>query len=96
VIASFADAATEDIFHGTNTKAARTIPKNLWTIAARKLSVLDYARDIRDLASPGNNLEKLKGALSGKYSIRINDQFRIVFNFDRGDASNVVITDYHR
>jgi toxin HigB-1 len=69
VIASFADAATEDIFHGTNTKAARTIPKNLWTIAARKLSVLDYARDLRDLASPGNNLDKLKGALSGKYSI---------------------------
>jgi mRNA-degrading endonuclease RelE of RelBE toxin-antitoxin system len=54
------------------------------------------ANDLRDLASPGNNLEKLKGALSGKYSIRINDQFRIVFNFDRGDASNVVITDYHR
>jgi plasmid maintenance system killer protein len=41
------------------------------------------------------DLEKLKGALSGKYSIRINDQFRIVFNFDRGEASNVVITDYH-
>jgi proteic killer suppression protein len=96
VIASFADAATEDIFHGTNTKAARTIPKDLWKIAARKLSVLDYAKDLRDLASPGNNLDKLKGALSGKYSIRINDQFRIVFNFDRGDASNVVITDYHR
>jgi plasmid maintenance system killer protein len=44
----------------------------------------------------GNNLEKLKGALAGKYSIRVNDQFRIVFNFDRGEARNVTITDYHR
>jgi toxin HigB-1 len=95
VIVSFADAGTEDIFNGRNTKAARRIPKELWQIAARKLSALDYAKDLRDLSSPGNNLEKLKGALSGKHSIRINDQFRIVFNFDRGEASNVVITDYH-
>jgi toxin HigB-1 len=96
VIASFADAGTEDIFNGTNTKAARGIPKDLWRIAARKLSTLDYAADLRDLSTPGNNLEKLKGALAGKYSIRINDQFRIVFNFDRGEATNVVIADYHR
>ena len=95
MIASFADACTEDIFNGKNTKAARRNPKELWKIAARKLSTLDYARELRDLSSPGNQLEKLKGALAGKYSIRINDQFRIVFNFDRGDASNVVITDYH-
>lgn len=95
MIASFADTTTEDIFNGKNTKAARRIPKGLWKIAARKLSSLDYAKELRDLSSPGNNLEKLKGALAGKYSIRINDQFRIVFNFDRGDAGNVVITDYH-
>ena len=96
MIASFADAGTEDIFNGRNTKAARRVPKDLWRIAARKLSTLDYATDLRDLSTPGNNLEKLKGALAGKYSIRINDQFRIVFNFDRGEATNVVITDYHR
>ncbi|GAC1351986.1 MAG: type II toxin-antitoxin system RelE/ParE family toxin [Polyangiales bacterium] len=95
MIASFAHAATEDIFNGRNTKAARKVPKELWQIAARKLSALDYAKEVGDLSSPGNNLEKLKGALKGKYSIRINDQFRIVFNFDRGEASNVVITDYH-
>jgi proteic killer suppression protein len=95
VIGSFADTTTEDIFNGKSTKAARRIPKGLWKIAARKLSSLDYAKELRDLSSPGNNLEKLKGALAGKYSIRINDQFRIVFNFDRGDAGNVVITDYH-
>jgi proteic killer suppression protein len=96
VIASFADAGTEDIFNGTNTKAARRIPKDVWRIAARKLSTLDYATDLRDLSTPGNNLEKLKGALAGKYSIRINDQFRIVFNVERGEATNVAITDYHR
>jgi len=95
VIVSFADAATEDIFNGRNSKAARRVPKELWKIAVRKLSALDYATQLRDLSNPGNNLEKLKGALAGKYSIRINDQFRVVFNFDRGDASNVVITDYH-
>jgi toxin HigB-1 len=96
VFASFADAATEDIFNGTNRKAARSVPRDLWKIAARKLSALDYATDLGDLSSPGNSLEKLKGALSGKYSVRVNDQFRIVFNFDRGEATNVVITDYHR
>jgi proteic killer suppression protein len=95
VITSFADAGTEDIFDGKNTRAARRIPKDLWRIAARKLSALDYARELRDLSSPGNNLEKLRGALKGKYSIRINDQFRIVYNFERGEASNVLITDYH-
>ena len=95
MIASFADARTEDVFNGKNTKAARRIPKELWKIAARKLSALDYAKELRDLSSPGNQLENLKGALAGKYSIRINDQLRIVFNFDRGDASHVVITDYH-
>lgn len=96
MIASFGDAATEDIFNGKNTKAARSIPKDLWRIAARKLSALDYAKDLSDLSSPGNNLEKLKGALSGKYSIRVNDQYRIVFNFDRREATNVVISNYHR
>lgn len=96
VIASFADAGTEDIFNGKNTKAARRIPKELWGVAARKLSTLDYASDLRDLSTPGNSLEKLKGALAGKYSVRVNDQFRIVFNFDRGEATNVTITDYHR
>ena len=95
MIASFADAATEDIFNGRNTKAARRVPKELWQIAARKLSALDYARDLRDLSSPGNKLERLKGALRGQHSIRINDQFRIVFHFDRSDATNVVINDYH-
>jgi plasmid maintenance system killer protein len=64
--------------------------------ARSRLSALDYASDLRDLSSPGNHLEKLKGALGGRYSIRINDPFRIIFSFDRGEASHVAIVDYHR
>ena len=96
MIATFADAGTEDVFNGKSTKAARRIPKDLWRIAARKLSTLDYATDLRDLSTPGNSLEKLKGELVGKYSIRINDQFRIVFHFAHGEARDVAIVDYHR
>jgi toxin HigB-1 len=87
---------TQAVFADAASGAAYELPKDLWRIAARKLSTLDYATDLRDLSTPGNNLEKLKGALAGKYNIRVNDQFRIVFNFDRGEATNVVITDYHR
>ncbi len=70
------------------TRPARKIPRELWQIAARKLSAPDYAKELADLSSPGNNLEKLKGPLKGKYSIRLDDRFRIVFNFDRGEASS--------
>ena len=69
VIASFADAGTEDISNGKNTKAARRIPKERWGIAARKLSTLDYASDLRDLSTPGNSLEKLKGAFATNVTI---------------------------
>jgi toxin HigB-1 len=96
VIVGFADRATEDIFHGAETKAARTIPKTLWALARRKLDMLNGAAYIHDLrVPPANRLEKLRGALAGKYSIRINNQYRIVFRFDGGRASDVLITDYH-
>jgi proteic killer suppression protein len=96
VIVGFADRATEDIFHGSETKAARNIPKTLWAVARRKLDMLNGAQFIQDLTvPPANRLEKLRGSLAGRYSIRINDQYRIVFRFDRGQASDVLITDYH-
>jgi proteic killer suppression protein len=97
VITGFSDQGTEDIFHGFNTKAARkSLPRDLWGIARRKLDMIDAALDVLDLRSPpGNMLEKLKGTLAGKFSIRINDQFRIVFAFANGNASEVEITDYH-
>ena len=58
--------------------------------------MLEAASEIRDLKSPpGNRLEALKGGLSGRHSIRINDQYRIVFGFEGGNATDVWITDYH-
>ena len=56
--------------------------------------VARQAKELRDLSSPGNKLEKLHADLAGKYSIRVNDQYRIVFAFDAGQASDVLVTDY--
>ena len=65
-------------------------------VARRKLDMLDYAGILRDLASPpGNRLEPLKGDLTGLHSIRINDQWRIVFRWTASGPANVDIRDYH-
>jgi toxin HigB-1 len=65
-------------------------------MALRKLRMLDAATTPGDLrVPPGNRLEKLKGAREGQWSIRINDQWRICFRFDAGDAIDVEIVDYH-
>jgi proteic killer suppression protein len=95
VIASYGDEATRDVHYGDNTTAARTVPKDIWPTARRKLNQIAAASQILDLASPGNSLEKLKGDLAGSYSIRINDQWRIIFTFEKGQASAVRIADYH-
>ena len=97
MIASFADQATEDIFNGSDTKAARkTLSKELWDVAFRKLQMIEAANDVADLRiPPGNQLEKLKGNLAGMYSIRINKQYRIIFHFESNQATTVQITDYH-
>ncbi len=96
MIKSFADQATEDIFHGADTKAARSVSKDIWPTARRKLDALNAAHESKDLQSPpGNRLEKLKGRLAGKWSIRVNDQYRIVFKFENGSALQVQVTDYH-
>jgi proteic killer suppression protein len=95
VIANFADATTADIFNGVDSKAARKVAKALWSVARRKLDMLNAAAELKDLATPGNNLEKLKADRAGSYSIRINDQFRVVFKFAAGTARDVQIVDYH-
>jgi proteic killer suppression protein len=97
MILDFADEATEDIFHGNRSKAARRcLPPGLWPAARRKLDRLNRAREPRELADPpGNRLEALKGDYAGYFSIRINDQYRIVFRFERSDARDVRIVDYH-
>ena len=96
MIVGFGDEATEDIFHGDNTKAARRIPVVVWNTACRKLDMLNVAHALRDLAvPPGNRLEALHGKLAGRHSIRMNDQCRIVFRWEDGNAHEVQITDYH-
>lgn len=99
MITSFANKGTEDIWNGLSSKEARaTCPTSLWNVAFRKLDMVNAAQDVIDLRSPpGNSLEKLKGDLAGKFSIRINQQFRVVFAFAfaNGQASDVEICDYH-
>ena len=97
MILDFADEATEDIFHGNRSKAARRcLSPELWPAARRKLDRLNRAREPRERADrPGNRLEALKGDYAGYFSIRINDQYRIVFRFERSDARDVKIVDYH-
>ena len=72
------------------------MPSHVLRLGLRKLLVLDAADALEDLrVPPGNRLEKLKGDRSGQYSIRINDQWRICFEWRDGDAYSVEITDYH-
>jgi len=96
MIASFADKATSDLFHGINSSKARRIPSQIKETALYKLDVLNAAQNLDDLRSPpGNRLEPLKGDYSGKHSIRINSQWRIVFRWQGSNAHDVEIADYH-
>lgn len=96
MIALFADRATEALFHGETGKAIRRIPSDIRSVAVRKLDLLNAAHELQDLrVPPGNRLEALKGALKGKHSIRINDQWRVIFRWENGDAHDVEIDDYH-
>jgi proteic killer suppression protein len=97
VIRSFANAATEDLFDGVDSRRARrTCPVHLWAVARRKLTQLNRVRALRELAvPPGNRLEPLHGNRSGQYSIRINEQYRLCFRWEDGYADEVEVTDYH-
>lgn len=95
MIVGYADEATRDVHTGVESRAARRFSADVRAVARRKLDLIGAAADIRDLAvPPGNRLEKLKGRLAGYYSIRVNDQFRIIFRFREGQASQVQIVDY--
>jgi len=96
MIFNFKDKAAEDIFNGIHSKESRKIPQSIHAIAIRKLDMINAAVDIEDLQiPPGNRLESLKGDLTGYYSVRINDQFRIIFKFSQSNAFNIQIVDYH-
>lgn len=92
MIKSFRSRQTERLFNQEKVREFQSIER----AALRKLAMLDAATELRDLAAaPGNRLEPLRGDRKGKYSIRINDQWRICFVWRDGDAYGVEITDYH-
>jgi proteic killer suppression protein len=93
MIRSFRDREAERIFlRERRTKFAHPLPK----LALRKLLLLNAAESLDDLrVPPGNRLEKLVGDRRGQYSIRINDQWRVCFRWEDGDAHEVEIVDYH-
>ena len=93
MIRSFKDDQTERLFHRLSVKKlARPVQR----AALRKLVMLDAAESLGDLrVPPGNRLEKLAGDRAGQHSIRINDQWRICFEWSDGDAYEVEIVDYH-
>lgn len=97
MITDFATQATSDIFNDDNTKAARkALPTNLHAAARDLLDQLNAATQPGDMSIPkGNRLEKLKGNRAGQWSVRINNQYRICFKFEGGNASNVEVVDYH-
>ncbi len=96
MIASFGDKATEDLYHGRNTRRVRRFPPDVVPVALRKLDVIRGAQRLVDLRSPpGNRLEALKGDYLGWYSIRVNQQWRIIFRWEQEAAHGVTLTDYH-
>lgn len=93
MIKSFKDADTKLLWE---TGKSRRIPASLRSSALKKLAILHWARDLKDLAVPGgNHLEALSGDRKGQHSIRINDQYRLCFVWDDGNAIAVEIVDYH-
>jgi len=93
VIKSFKDVETEKIF---SRRLSRRLPKDIQQVALRKLRMINNAVSLTDLKiPPANRLEKLLGDRAGQFSIRINDQWRICFEWRESDAFNVEITDYH-
>jgi proteic killer suppression protein len=93
MIVSFGDGETEKIWNG---ERSRRLPGDIQALALRKLRLIEAAGRVDDLrVPPGNRLEKLRGKRAEQWSIRINDQWRIVFHWTEGGAENVSIVDYH-
>jgi proteic killer suppression protein len=96
LIISFGNQATADLFNGIKSRESRKLPSEITKTALKKLDILNAAEQLDELkVPPGNRLEALKGNLKGYYSIRINNQWRIIFQWDNGKVSQVQIIDYH-
>jgi proteic killer suppression protein len=93
VIESFGDSTTETIYQGLR---VRGLPGDIQERARRKLRMINQARIVQDLlVPPGNRLEQLKGDLDGFWSIRINQQWQVIFRWENGSKHDVKIIDYH-
>lgn len=93
MIVSFGNKETEKIWNGI---VSKKFPREIQDVARRKLRMINNSIDITDLRiPPANRLEKLKGDLKEFYSIRINNQWRIIFQWNKGNAFDVEIVDYH-
>lgn len=93
MIIDFGNKETEKIWNGVQ---SRKLPPDIQNVARRKLRMINNAQNINDLRiPPANRLEKLSGNLSEFYSIRINNQWRIIFKWENDTASEVEIIDYH-
>jgi toxin HigB-1 len=93
MIKSFKDKETEKVY---NREGSNKLPRDIQQVALRKLRMINNAKNLNDLRiPPANRLEKLSGDCKGHYSIRINDQWRICFTWQEGDAHDVEIADYH-
>jgi proteic killer suppression protein len=96
MILGFGNKLAEDLYEDINSKEVRGFPAELYRITRRKILYLHDAAELGDLRiPPGNKLEVLKGNLVGHYSIRINQQWRIIFKWSNGNASEVSVVDYH-
>ena len=96
MIVSFGDEATADLYHGRRTSRVRRFPHGVVSRALRKLDVLNGAHELLDLRSPpGNRLEALMGDWSGYHSIRVNNQWRVIFRWEGNNAYDVRLLDYH-
>lgn len=96
MIINFSGKVAEHIYHGENSRYARKLPPELHSKAKRLLDQLNTATRVETLkVPPGNRLESLKGDRKRFWSIRINDQWRVVFQFRHSDAYDVDILDYH-
>ncbi len=97
MIVSFGDRVTENLYHNRPTIRARRFPRDILDLALVKMDLLNGAAALLDLRSPpGNRLETLKGDLKGYRSIRVNEQWRLVFRWEDNNAHEVRLIDYHK
>ncbi len=93
MIKSFKDKETERVY---SREGSNRLPRDIQQIALRKLRMINNSKTLKDLRiPPANRLEKLTGDREGQFSVRINDQWRICFAWQEGDAHEVEIADYH-